>query len=224
MGPTRAPETARSESERELYRLNPHEMLSPVPDGEGVLVEEPHAVYGSAHTLTTLRSGSNSTSSLASTGEPDAVVRGNPEFIIDISPPSEAGRASRPRSDTFGGVPLPPAPSPVAPSRSPSAVPPRTRSSLTSSPAALRVGGGSFAQRRPMLHACLKASVLFVVSLVGLYVLLRTLLPPIAEKDREVIKIPRSFDDLKALNAVLQVYKDSNYWRVLGCFSVTYLL
>lgn len=66
-------------------------------------------------------------------------------------------------------------------------------------------GPRSFALRRPRLYASLQALALFLVSLVALYILLRTLLPPIAKHDRASIKLPRSFEDLKELNRVLQV-------------------
>lgn len=92
-----------------------------------------------------------------------------------------------------------------------------------------------------MLYAGMKAALLFGFSVLALYVLLRSLLPPIDEQDREFVKIPKSFDDLKALNGVLQVrslraeggpelttgdvqvYKDRHYWRVLGCYTTVYL-
>lgn len=35
--------------------------------------------------------------------------------------------------------------------------------------------------------------------------MINTLLPPIDRRDRDKIKLPRSFEDLKALNEVLQV-------------------
>ncbi|GEM12884.1 SNARE associated Golgi protein [Rhodotorula toruloides] len=49
---------------------------------------------------------------------------------------------------------------------------------------------------------------------------LRTLDP----QDREKVKLPKSFEDLKELNEVLQVYRDRNYYRVMGCFVIVYLL
>lgn len=63
----------------------------------------------------------------------------------------------------------------------------------------------SFSERRPVVYAALKASLLFVVSLLVLGLLLHTMLPPLRDEDRQSIRIPTSFDQLKALNEVLQV-------------------
>jgi hypothetical protein len=64
---------------------------------------------------------------------------------------------------------------------------------------------GRLTAKRPLLISCLKALLLFLVSLAVLVVLLRTLLPPIDPEDAPNLKIPKSFDDLKNLNRVLQV-------------------
>lgn len=60
-------------------------------------------------------------------------------------------------------------------------------------------------ESKPVLYASLKAGLLFIVALGLVYGLLRVLLPPIEPKDWERIKIPKSFEDLKGLNEVLQV-------------------
>ncbi|GAA5883778.1 hypothetical protein JCM1840_004735 [Sporobolomyces johnsonii] len=168
----------------------------------------------------------------------------NAQFVIDLAP--ETGSATtRPRSSTFGGVPLPPAPppnkdvilqidnSPDTPSLLPRptlASANRARSTSVSSVAslgsldpALHLGGAPLRERRPVLYAGLQAGALLVVSVLALYVLLKGLLPPIDEEHRDKLKLPKSFEDLKALNEVLQVYKDRNYWRVLGCYVIVYL-
>lgn len=41
--------------------------------------------------------------------------------------------------------------------------------------------------------------------------------------DRHDVRIPRSFDQLKALNAVLQRYKDEYFFRVMFCWIVIYM-
>jgi uncharacterized membrane protein YdjX (TVP38/TMEM64 family) len=76
---------------------------------------------------------------------------------------------------------------------------------------------------RPVLLALFKAALLFIFSLVFLIILLKTLLPPIDTLDKPKVKIPKSFDDLKNLNEVLQSYKDRYTWRVAGSFITVYL-
>jgi hypothetical protein len=56
-----------------------------------------------------------------------------------------------------------------------------------------------------MLHAGLKAGALFMASLLALYILLKTLLPPIDEEHKDRVKLPKTFEELKGLNEVLQV-------------------
>jgi hypothetical protein len=105
---------------------------------------------------------------------------------------------------------------------------------------------GRLTAERPLLLSCIKALLLFLVCLGALVILLRTLLPPIDPEDAPSVKIPKSFDDLKNLNRVLQVrpngsflccledltaekwghtqiYKERNFYRVLGSFVVVYL-
>ncbi|GAA5939681.1 TVP38/TMEM64 family protein [Sporobolomyces koalae] len=157
---------------------------------------------------------------------------------------------TRPRASTFGGVELPPTPRLVLesepadelansarlePSDAPAILPRpalanRGRSASASSLASLRslnpslhLGGAPLRERRPVLYAGLQAGGLLLISLLALYLLLRSLLPPIDEEHKAAVKLPKSFDDLKALNEVLQVYKERNYWRVLGCYCTVYL-
>ncbi len=79
-------------------------------------------------------------------------------------------------------------------------------------------------QRRRLLgRALLQLLILFVVCLVGLGGTLWLALPVIAPEDKASFKIPRSFDDLKALNAVLQHYKTDHFARVLLCWVVVYM-
>lgn len=161
--------------------------------------------------------------------------RTGPQFVIDLpsSPSSPDGSPSlggRARSDTFGGVPLPPShlsnnhaftldestasdelPHPATSSSSRPQRPGMGRarsSSLTSLSAldpALHLGGAPLRERRPVLFAGLQAGGLLVVSLLGLWILLKTLLPPVDEEHKPMLKLPKSFEDLKQLNEVLQV-------------------
>ncbi|KAI5476715.1 SNARE associated Golgi protein [Pseudohyphozyma bogoriensis] len=153
--------------------------------------------------------------------------------IIDLSPAT----GGRPRAHTFGGVEIPPTPDPskpVPPTPNPPAPPPhsppllrpipRSRSISNASSVSLHLGGDSWTTRRPVLWAGCKGAMLLACSLAFLWLVLHTLLPPLDEGDEQYVKIPKSFDQLKELNGVLQVYKERHYWRVLGCYMTVYLL
>jgi hypothetical protein len=175
----------------------------------------------------------------------DYAQRRNTQFVIDLDTSSADNDStsssttlapSRPRSSTFGGVELPPAPSLVL-ERDNDAEPAnelsngsrlesgesglprpslanRGRSTSVSSLASLRsldpslhLGGAPLRERRPVLYAGLQAGALLLISLLALYLLLKGLLPPIDDEHKDKVKLPKSFDDLKALNEVLQVSK-----------------
>lgn len=79
-------------------------------------------------------------------------------------------------------------------------------------------------QRRQLLmRALMQLVVLFVVCLVGLGGTLWLALPVISPDDKPLFKIPRNFDDLKALNGILQHYKNEHFVRVLICWFIVYL-
>lgn len=78
-------------------------------------------------------------------------------------------------------------------------------------------------EHRIVLESAGKAVALFAFCFLALILLLKVLLPPIDPKDSPDVKVPRSFDDLKRLNEVLQIYKDRNYARVMGSFVAVYL-
>ena len=141
------------------------------------------------------------------------------------------GARGRPRSSTFGGVELPPSAQGLLESdytattstttgdtagagvsRTPRPDYSRQRStslssltSLRSLDPALHLGGAPLRERRPMLYAGLQAGGLLVVSVLGLWLVLKGLLPPIDPEHQDKVKLPKSFDDLKSLNEVLQV-------------------
>ena len=73
---------------------------------------------------------------------------------------------------------------------------------------------------RPLLGAALRFLLIFALSIIFMVVSLKTLLPPIDAADRDHVKIPKSFEDLKNLNAVLQIYKERNSVRVLSSFTI----
>lgn len=156
--------------------------------------------------------------------------RVGPQFVIDLAPTTGEGAITggaasggRPRATTFGGVELPPSPNPAlqrtaddtSDEDKPTPRPglnARTRSTSVSSVSSLRsldpslhLGGTTFAERRPLLYASLQAAAILVVSALGMYLVLKVTLPPIDDGDREKVKLPKSFDDLKELNEVLQV-------------------
>lgn len=80
------------------------------------------------------------------------------------------------------------------------------------------------AQRKQLiLRALLQLLALFIVCLVGLGGTLWLALPVISPDDKPFFKIPRSFDDLRALNTVLQHYKSEHFFRVLLCWTIVYL-
>ncbi|KAH9458112.1 hypothetical protein MJO28_005174 [Puccinia striiformis f. sp. tritici] len=80
-----------------------------------------------------------------------------------------------------------------------------------------------FLEQKPLLGFCIR--VLLLVLFCGLLViaLVWALLPPVDEKDLPILRIPTSFEALKKLNALLQIYKTANYYRVLGSFILIYL-
>ncbi|KAK4055366.1 hypothetical protein OIO90_003204 [Microbotryomycetes sp. JL221] len=159
---------------------------------------------------------------------------------------------TRDRSATFGGVPLPDSPqlddirrqslqqqqqhsdnkasTSRTDTRRPSRPSPLVRSNSSSS--SLHLGGprhpivqrwSRLERKKPMLAAGIKAGTLFLTSLLVLWIVLKSLLPPIDEEHKQAVKLPKSFDDLKQLNEVLQIYKERHYSRVLGSFVTVYL-
>lgn len=88
-------------------------------------------------------------------------------------------------------------------------------SSLRSLDPALHLGGAPLKERRPVLYAGLQAGAILLASVVGLYVTLKIALPPIDPQDRDKVHLPKSFDDLKELNEVLQV-------RSLSCVRLSF--
>lgn len=74
--------------------------------------------------------------------------------------------------------------------------------------------------KQPLVRAGLHFASLFIASFLVLFFCIKVLLPPVSPEDAPKLKIPRSFADLKGLNEVLQVYKQSNWWEVLGTFTL----
>lgn len=82
---------------------------------------------------------------------------------------------------------------------------------------------GRLQASRPILVAAGQFSALLLASLLFLYISIKLLLPPVKPEEAAKLKLPKSFEDLKDLNDVLQLYKESNYGNVLGSFVLVYL-
>ncbi|KAG0142745.1 hypothetical protein CROQUDRAFT_724949 [Cronartium quercuum f. sp. fusiforme G11] len=78
-------------------------------------------------------------------------------------------------------------------------------------------------QDRPVLFLILKLISMLLVCGILLLSFIWFLLPSMNEDDYKLLKLPTSFDGLKQLNTLLQVYKDKNYYRVLSSFILIYL-
>jgi len=246
--------TSRSSTPREHLTTNPPELITPF-DPRPVGLHEEYSgnwdgnkevarSYRSEHSLRTIRPNHDNEQDQEDEEEQPSIAsqRRNNQYVIDLpssnsassqSNTSSANHRNRPRSSTFGGVELPPAPSLVlennntsSPSSTSSPLPNLTSDSILPRPAlanrgrstsvsslsslrslnpALHLGGAPLRERRPVLYAGLQAGGLLLLSVLLLYVLLKGLLPPIDDEHKDAVKLPKSFDDLKALNEVLQV-------------------
>lgn len=78
-------------------------------------------------------------------------------------------------------------------------------------------------EERPLLGFCLRLVGLIIGCGLIVAGLVWVLLPPVDEKDLHILRIPTSFEALKKLNALLQIYKTENYYRVLTSFVLIYL-
>lgn len=78
-------------------------------------------------------------------------------------------------------------------------------------------------RNRTLLRAAMQFVILLVLCAALLTLTLYFVLPKIDDADRPAIKIPRTFEQLKALNAVLQRYKDEYFFRVMFCWTVIYM-
>ncbi|SPO31190.1 uncharacterized protein UTRI_06010_B [Ustilago trichophora] len=95
---------------------------------------------------------------------------------------------------------------------------------LSAQPSSSEMPSLTAAQRKQLLlRALMRLLGLFVICLVGLGATLWLALPVISPQDRPSFKLPKSFDDLKNLNAVLQHYKQSHFAQVLLCWIVVYI-
>ncbi|KAG6336363.1 hypothetical protein ID866_2720 [Astraeus odoratus] len=76
---------------------------------------------------------------------------------------------------------------------------------------------------RLLFHAAIRMATVFVLSTILLGGILWIALPTLDENDRSSLHIPKSFDDLQALNALLKKYRDIYPYRIVICYVITYL-
>ncbi|KAI0028965.1 hypothetical protein K488DRAFT_89230 [Vararia minispora EC-137] len=78
-------------------------------------------------------------------------------------------------------------------------------------------------RRRVILNAAIKMTAIFVIGCLVLGGTLWVALPRLEEMDRDKLRIPKSFEQLKDLNDLLKKYRDIYPFRILICFVITYL-
>ncbi|KAI0833723.1 oxalate transporter [Trametes gibbosa] len=76
--------------------------------------------------------------------------------------------------------------------------------------------------RRLLWNATLKMGAIFFISTVLLGGTLWLALPTLEEQDRPMLKIPKSFAELQALNVLLKKYRDIYPYRIVICYVITY--
>lgn len=90
------------------------------------------------------------------------------------------------------------------------ATPARSQAPHTSSP-------------RLLLKAAIRMAAVFIFSTILLGGTLWLTLPTLDEADRPSLRIPKSFAQLQALNAILKKYRDIYPFRIVVCYAITYL-
>lgn len=79
-------------------------------------------------------------------------------------------------------------------------------------------------RKRLFMRTAAVLSMLLVASALALVLIVKLALPVLSEEDRAALRIPRSFEQLQALNTVLQNYSHTHYARVLIAYTACYLL
>ncbi|KAF8638709.1 hypothetical protein AX17_002004 [Amanita inopinata Kibby_2008] len=77
--------------------------------------------------------------------------------------------------------------------------------------------------RKVIFNATIKMAVIFIMSSLALGGTLWLALPTLSEADRPLLRIPKSFDQLQELNALLKKYRDIYPYRIVVCYVTTYL-
>ncbi|KAG1796709.1 uncharacterized protein HD556DRAFT_282420 [Suillus plorans] len=76
---------------------------------------------------------------------------------------------------------------------------------------------------RLLLKAAIRMAAVFILSTILLGGTLWLTLPTLDEADRPSLRIPKSFVQLQALNAILKKYRDIYPFRIVICYAITYL-
>ncbi|KAG2148992.1 uncharacterized protein EDB93DRAFT_352445 [Suillus bovinus] len=76
---------------------------------------------------------------------------------------------------------------------------------------------------RLLLKAAIRMAAVFILSTILLGGTLWLTLPTLDEADRPSLRIPKSFAELQALNAILKKYRDIYPFRIVICYAITYL-
>ncbi|KAF9223552.1 hypothetical protein BS17DRAFT_754729 [Gyrodon lividus] len=74
-----------------------------------------------------------------------------------------------------------------------------------------------------LFTAAIRMAAVFTISSLLLGGTLWFALPTLQDDDRPSLRIPKSFDDLQALNGLLRKYRDIYPYRILICYVITYL-
>ncbi|KIL67486.1 hypothetical protein M378DRAFT_185570 [Amanita muscaria Koide BX008] len=77
--------------------------------------------------------------------------------------------------------------------------------------------------RKVIFNATLKMALVFIISTAALGATLWLALPHVDEVDRPMLRIPKSFEQLKGLNTLLKKYRDIYPYRIVVCYVTTYL-
>ncbi|KAE9403577.1 hypothetical protein BT96DRAFT_936229 [Gymnopus androsaceus JB14] len=83
--------------------------------------------------------------------------------------------------------------------------------------------GTARSSRKLIFNATLKMAAIFVISTALLGGTLWLALPTLEEADRPMLRIPKSFQQLQDLNALLKKYRDIYPYRIVICYITTYL-
>ncbi|WWC91704.1 uncharacterized protein L201_006650 [Kwoniella dendrophila CBS 6074] len=75
----------------------------------------------------------------------------------------------------------------------------------------------------PYFVTAVKFSILFTIFTAVVVITFYFGMPKLDPEDKGVLKLPRSFADLQALNTLFQKYKTKHPFRILACAVVTYL-
>ncbi|KAF9234616.1 hypothetical protein BU15DRAFT_52414 [Melanogaster broomeanus] len=74
-----------------------------------------------------------------------------------------------------------------------------------------------------LFTAAIRMAAVFIISSLLLGGTLWLALPTLQDDDRPLLRIPKSFEDLQALNGLLKKYRDIYPYRIVICYVITYL-